>query len=116
MRYAIMAFEDAEAFAARTDPTRREAFWADMGYYIRAIRESGAFLGGAGLLPPESATTIRYESDERLVQDGPYADIKEHLGGLFIIDAPDLDAALAWAAKFPRQRGRVVEVRPCLPE
>ncbi len=118
MKYVIMSFETPECFAVRSDPDPKKgpAFWSDMGHYIKAIKESGVFAGGAGLLPPDTATTVRYRNEQRLVQDGPYADIKEQLGGFFVVDVPDLDTALEWAARFPRQPGRVIEVRPALPE
>ena len=73
----------------------------------------GVFVGGAGLQPPETATTLRFEDDLH-IQDGPHAETAEQLGGFFIIDVPDLDAALEWAARAPRIPGRIVEVRPNL--
>jgi hypothetical protein len=63
----------------------------------------------AGLQSPDTATTFRLEDGKRLVQDGPYAETKEQLAGIFVIDVPDLDTALEWAARYP---GKVVEVRP----
>ena len=63
----------------------------------------------AGLQPPRSATTLRQQGDKHLVQDGPYAETKEQLGGFFVIDVPNLDTALEWAARYP---AKVVEVRP----
>ncbi|TXT20448.1 MAG: YCII-related protein, partial [Gallionellaceae bacterium] len=71
-------------------------------------------VGGAGLQPPETATTLRLRDGQRRVQDGPFADVKEQLGGFFIIEAPNLDAALEWAARFPQRPGQAVEVRPNL--
>ncbi len=72
-------------------------------------------MSGAGLQPPETATTLKFRDDQRIVQDGPYADTKEQLGGFIMINVPDLDAALDWAARCPRTPGRVLEVRPNLP-
>jgi hypothetical protein len=71
--------------------------------------------GGAGLHAPAMATTVRLRGNERLVQDGPFTETKELLGGLFMIEAPDLDAALAWAARCPAAATGSVEVRPMLP-
>jgi hypothetical protein len=70
--------------------------------------------GGKGLEPPSTGTTVRLRDGERIVQDGPYADTKEQLGGFFVIDVPDLDAALDWAARCPAATDGVVEVRPVL--
>lgn len=65
---------------------------------------------------PETATTVGFQDGRRLVQDGPIASVKEQLGGLFMIDVPDLDAALDWAARCPSSPGRRIEVRPNLQE
>ena len=72
--------------------------------YAEALRHAGVMAGGKGLEPPATATTVRFRGGERTVQDGPYADTKEQLGGFFIIDVPDLDAALDWAARCPVDR------------
>ncbi len=70
---------------------------------------------GDGLLPPSAATTVRIANGERLVQDGPVAATKEQLGGYFVIEVPDLDAALAWAARSPNLVAGSTELRPVLP-
>ena len=70
--------------------------------------------GGAGLQPPQQATTIRHQDGTQRVQDGPYAEAKEQLGGYYVIDVPDLDQALAWAARCPAASTGAVEVRPNL--
>ena len=64
---------------------------------------------------PHAATTLRLRDGQRVVEDGPFADTKEQLGGYFVIEVPDLDAALDWAAKAPSARTASVEVRPILP-
>jgi hypothetical protein len=99
-------------FSARTDPKERDAFWGAFMPYVQAVKDAGIFKGGAGLEPPETATTVRVGNGKRSVQDGPYADTKEQLGGFFIIDVPDLDIALDWAARYPAGPHGVVEVRP----
>lgn len=116
MHYSILIYETAADFVARTDPDpkQREAYWAAWPVYTKALREAGVFVGGAGLQLPETATTLRFRDGQRLVQDGPYADTKEQLGGFFIIDVPDLDTALAWAARIPHSPGRTFEIRPNL--
>jgi hypothetical protein len=71
-------------------------------------------VGGAGLQPPPLGTTVRERDGKRHVQDGPYADTKEQLGGFYEIDVPDLDTALDWAARCPSASTGAVEVRPNL--
>lgn len=113
MNYSILIYETLADFAVRKDPAKAPAYWAAWPPYSQALKDAGVFVGGAGLQPPETATTLRF-GDDLQIQDGPYADTKEQLGGFFIISVPDLDAALAWAARVPRMPGRVVEVRPNL--
>jgi len=115
MQYALLYHQTAEVFAARQDPEKRAAFWAAFLPYMTAMREAGIIVAGAGLEPPETATAVRLNDGQRLVQDGPYADTKEQLAGFFIIEVPNLDAALDWAARYPAPTGAGVEVRPVLP-
>ena len=113
MQYVLAIYESAEGFDAR----RGEAGAAYMGAwqaYAEALRHAGVIAGGKGLEPPATATTVRFRGGERSVQDGPYADTKEQLGGFFILDVPDLDAALEWAGRAPIDLGGAVEVRPVM--
>ena len=113
MQYLLMAYESNEAFDARTGEDKAvymEAWKA----YADELRNAGVLTGGKGLEPPATGTTLRYRDGERTVQDGPYADTKEQLGGFFILDVPDLDAALDWAARCPAVWDGAVEVRPVL--
>jgi hypothetical protein len=77
-----------------------------------AMYTSGVVLRGDALLPPAAATMVRLEGGKRLVQDGPVAATKEQLGGYVVIEVPDLDAALSWAARCPAASHGAVEVRP----
>jgi hypothetical protein len=86
----------------------RAAFTA----YTEALTEAGAFVSMDALQPPESATTITLKDGSLQIQDGPYADTKEYLGGYYVISVPDLDAALAWAEKCPAAQWGYVEIRP----
>jgi hypothetical protein len=86
----------------------------DWTLYTRALAEAGVLLGGHGLEGTETATTVRIRHGERLLTDGPFADIKEHLIGFYLIEAPHLDAALEWASRAPNARIGSVEVRPLL--
>lgn len=114
MNYTLMFYLDQEHFAARTDPGKREAFWASFRPYANALREAGIVVGGAGLETPDKATTVKLQNGQRLVQDGPYADTKEQLGGFFIISVPDMDTALEWACRYPFLAHGAAEVRPNL--
>jgi hypothetical protein len=116
MNCTILIYESPADFAVRTDPDleKRQAYWAAWPPYSKALKDAGVFVSGAGLQPPETATTLKFRDGQRLVQDGPYADTKEQLGGFFIIDVPNLDTALEWAARCPQMPGRVVEIRPNL--
>ena len=115
MNYALMFYQSPAEFAARTDPVKHKAFWGSFLPYMNSLHEAGIVVAGAGLEPPSMAKTMRTEKGKRLVQDGPYADSKEQLGGFFILNVPDLDTAMAWANRFPAACGGVTEVRPCLP-
>ena len=76
------------------------------------VQAAGAWVFGGGLHPPDSATVVRVEDGETIMTDGPFAETKEHLGGFWIITAPDLDAALEWAAQGSAACMGPVEVRP----
>ncbi len=114
MQYLILAAESDADFDARTDPDRAAAYWAGWEAYIAALTESGVMTGAGGLEPPSAATTVRLRDGQRVVHDGPYADTKEQLGGYFVIDVPDLDAALEWAARCPSAATGSTEVRPLM--
>jgi hypothetical protein len=114
MQYAILVFEGQADFAKREGPDA-EAYWAGWGAYSQALAQAKVFVSGAGLLPPDTATTVRLRDGKRMIHDGPYAEAKEMLAGLFIIEVADLDAALGWAAKCPAASYASVEVRPVMP-
>jgi hypothetical protein len=115
MNYMLMLNETAAEFARRTDPAETEAYWGGWNAFIGAMAAAGVIVKGDGLQGPTLATTVRIVDGRRHVQDGPFADTKEQLGGYFVIDVPDLDAALDWAAKAPCALTGSVEVRPVLP-
>jgi hypothetical protein len=76
------------------------------------LEAAGVWVFAGGLQPASMATVVRAEGDEVVVTDGPYSESKEHIGGFWIIEVDDLDAALAWAAKATKACGEAVEVRP----
>jgi hypothetical protein len=110
----MLIYEGENERAARNDPDRAEAYWGSWTAYVQALARSGVMKSGNGLQPPETATTVRLRDGKRHVQDGPYADSKEQLGGYFILDVPGLDAALDWAARCPAAPDGSVEIRPVM--
>jgi hypothetical protein len=115
MQYTLMFGLTPEEFEARSDPEKQKSFYGAFMPYVKAIREAGIYVVGVGLQPPSSATTVRRRNGARQVQDGPFADTKEQIGGFLVIEVPDLDTALEWAARYPAGEGGLVEVRPNLP-
>ena len=113
MQYLIMIYEDAAAFAKRASPDAPKHFGAYQAY-TEALREAGVMVGGNPLQPPQTATTVRLRGGKRQVQDGPIADTKEQLGGYYLIEVPNLDAALDWGARCPAASYGTVEVRPIM--
>jgi hypothetical protein len=114
MKYTILVYESEDALSCRTDERRKAAYFGAYRAYTQALQAAGIMVGGAGLQPPPLGTTVRERDGKRQVQDGPYADTKEQLGGFYEIDVPDLDTALDWAARCPAASTGVVEVRPNL--
>ncbi len=108
MKYAVIIYQGQDAFEMRDSQEARDMFAAYQAY-SDALVAAGVLTGGAALQAPGTATTVRISDGKRLVQDGPFADTKEQLAGLFLIDVPSLDAALEWArAARPRAARRRV--------
>jgi hypothetical protein len=110
MKYALLVHHPKEYFEKRNDAAAIAAGRA----YGEALQAAGVLVGGAGLEGPLNATTVSVRDGKRQVHDGPYAETKEYLAGIGIIDVPDLDAALEWAARHPAAAVATVEVRPLL--
>jgi hypothetical protein len=115
MHYMLMYLETAQQTSQRENPDDAPAYWGAWNAYIGALSGAGIVVSGNGLQPPHTSTTVRVRDGRRQVQDGPYADTREHLGGYFIIDVPSLDDALEWAARAPCAASGCTEVRPVLP-
>jgi hypothetical protein len=115
MHYMLQFNENPEERGKHNDPARVEAYFAGWTAFIGTLAQSGAMVGGNGLLPPDTATTLRIVNGKRQVVDGPFSDSREILGGYVILDVPDLDAALDWAARVPCVTAGSVEIRPILP-
>jgi hypothetical protein len=106
-----MIYSDEKAYAARPDADQKRGYEAYMAY-TEALKNAGAFLGSHRLQPTTAATTVRVANGKTQVLNGPYIETKEQLGGYYLIEAPDLDAALAWAARCPGAEHGIMEVRP----
>jgi hypothetical protein len=119
MRYALLIYSQPESQADLDASVRGRASddgvidnWLD---YTRALKDTGALLALERLQDVETATSVRLRDGERLLTDGPFVETKEHLIGFYLIEVPDLDTALDWAARMPNIRRGVVEVRPVMP-
>lgn len=116
MEFMLMFHEPAANLEVRNDPVHSPAYWGAWMQYVGALQGSGVVKAGHGLQPPHTSTTVTVRDGKRHVQDGPFADSREYLGGYFVIDVPTLDAALEWAARAPcASDGGATEVRPVLP-
>jgi hypothetical protein len=109
MKYALVVYETENDMKLR--PETMPAWNA----YAKALVDAGVLVGGAGLEPPTTATTVRFRNGQRQIQDGPFADTKEQLGGFFLIDVPTLDKAIEWASRAPCTATGCIEIRPQMP-
>src|SRR5690348_8773763 len=112
MQYSLMLYQTDAQFAARADPARRDAMNGAFMRFVGALHEAGVLVTTLGIEPPETAATVRPGDSGPGVHKGPYAATNEQLGGLCVIDVPDLDSALAWARRAPFEHCGPVEVRP----
>lgn len=110
MQYMLLIHVDEGAWANAT-PEQAAQMSAPYAAYNRALEQAGALVSGERLTPSKQATRVRVRNDRTEVLDGPFADTKEQLGGFYIVEAPDLDAALKWAARCPGASHGTVEVR-----
>lgn len=107
MKYALLVHMNLEAADQFDVASARAAGMA----YGEALRSAGIFIAGAGLEAPQSAAMVSVRNGQRQVHDGPYAETKEFLGGFVVIDVPNRDTALEWAARHPSAAFASVEVR-----
>lgn len=113
MQYMIMNYVPATEAHAEESAERHSDMEA-WSAYTRAMIDAGVMRSGNALKPGFTATTVQLRDGRRQIHDGPYADSKDELGGYYIIDVPDLDAALQWAARNPAAASGAVEVRPVM--
>ncbi len=111
MQYLLMLFIDEGAWPKLT-PAEQERGLAAYQAYSEALKNADVYKGSNRLQGTRSATTVRVTDGKTQVLDGPFIDSKEQLGGYFLIEAPDLDAAISWAARCPGASHGTIEVRP----
>ena len=114
MEFLLILYADSAQFEKMSPSQASEALTA-YGAYTGALQSAGDLRGSNRLRPVTAATTVRVKSGKTEVLNGPYAETREQLGGYYLIDVADLDAALAWAARCPGASHGVVEVRPVWP-
>ena len=111
MQYLLLIYRN-EAEAAKMDSAARQKLSAEYGTFTQSIVQSGHFKAGDGLQWTTTATTVRVRDGKVMTTDGPFAETREQLGGFFMIEADDADAANRIAARIPSARMGTVEVRP----
>ena len=111
MRYALLIHYPQPAVSTLTDEDIK-AGMAAFRVYAEALSDAGVLLSAEVLETVASATSVSLKNGSLQIQDGPFADTKEQFAGIFMIDVPDLDAALAWAEKCPAAQWGTVEIRP----
>jgi hypothetical protein len=114
MQYILINYVNEGGWSKLTTAEQEQGMAAYYAY-TEALKKAGVFLVGNRLQASSAATTVRVANGKSQVLDGPYMDSKEQLGGYFIIDVADLDAAISWAARCPTAGHGVVEVRPLWP-
>ncbi len=111
MQYLLMLYSEEGQWSKMTKAEQEQGM-AAYGAYGEALKKAGALVGSNRLQPSSSATTVRVANGKSQVLDGPFVDSKEQVGGYYLIDVADLDAALSWAARCPGSGHGVIEVRP----
>ena len=114
MQYLLMIYAN-EAEYAKIDPATLQKVYEEYGAFTQGIVKSGNFKAGDRLQPTTTATTVRVRDGKTLTTDGPFAETREQLGGYYVIEAADLDAAIGWAARCPGAADGAIEVRPIWP-
>ena len=113
MKYILLIHGDETALGNLSE-AERQAIVMEFRQFTQDIKTSGQYVAAARLHPTASATSVRVRDGKRLVTDGPFAETREQLGGYFVIDASDLDEAIAVAARIPGARMGTIEVRPVM--
>jgi hypothetical protein len=111
MQYMLLVYADYNEFVKMTPEESKHALGAYQAF-IEALKKAGVYQASGRLQPTSTATSVRVTNGKTQVLNGPYMETKEQLGGYFLIDAPDLDAAISWAARCPGATHGTMEVRP----
>jgi hypothetical protein len=110
--YMLAAHTREDDGRADVSADDRQASWERISRLEEEMKSAGSWVFSARLHEPSTATVVRIANGEVLTTDGPYVESKDHLAGFYLIEAPDLDAALAWGSKVAEAVGRPIEVRP----
>jgi hypothetical protein len=113
MRFLCTIYDDESSWGTAT-PEDGAAMMKAYNEFTEAIRNAGVMVGGEGLQPTATATTIRVRDGERVLTDGPFAETKEQLGGFYLLDCASKDEAIEWASQIPGAQSGSVEVRPVM--
>ena len=113
MKYLLTIYSDESRWAEAT-PQDLQQMMSDYDAFTREATAAGVMLGGEGLSPTSTATTVRVRGDDVLTSDGPFAETREQLGGYYLIDCGDEEEAIGWAARIPGARHGAIEVRPVM--
>jgi hypothetical protein len=113
MQYLLMIYRN-EAEQGKMDAAARQKMMTEYGTFTQSIIQSGNFKAGDALQPTTTATTVRVRDGKTMTTDGPFAETREQLGGYYLVEAKDLDAALAIAARIPGAKVGSIEVRPIM--
>ncbi|MCP3385147.1 MULTISPECIES: YciI family protein [unclassified Bradyrhizobium] len=113
MQYLLLIYRN-EAQQGQMAPADYQKLLAEYSAYTQSIVQSGHFKAGDGLQPTKTATTVRVRDGKTLATDGPFAETREQLGGYYLVEARDLDAAIELAARIPGAREGSIEVRPVM--
>ena len=114
MQYLLLLHVNESGWNQLTPEQQQQGAAAYLAYG-EALKKAGVFLGSNRLKPSANATTVRVANGKTQVLNGPYAETKEQLGGYYVVEAPDLDAALTWAKRCPGAQFGAIEVRPIWP-
>ncbi len=111
MKYLFLLYADEIAGAA-ISPEAMQGFMSEMYAYEDALKQAGVPFISEGLHPTSAATTVRTQNGKKVITHGPFAETKEQIGGFFMIEVPNLDEAIEWAARCPASRWGAIEIRP----
>ncbi|HUM11109.1 MAG TPA: YciI family protein [Myxococcaceae bacterium] len=111
MQYIVLIYGSEKGWSSMSKP-QVEQMYAEYAQYSQDLAKAGVLRAGSELKPASTATTVRVRGGKRQVTDGPFAETKEQLGGYYVIEVPNLESALDWAARCPSARDGSIEVRP----